>query len=862
MSYQPYSQKFLSVVAEANKQPIIVVEVEGLNTIITSGTTYKNITYGSGYTFGEAGVYYGLSIPIPTYTTSASAQQLSNPILSLDKSSLTISQQIEPEQGRSSVSMLNLAFIDKNQFMTQLVSPGILIPDILGAQVKVRVGFPQISYPNDYLLLFRGRVSSYDSTGGLVTIQTSDPNIVRRQQLFYTAQTNAASAISSSATTLPVVTTGGFNQQILGPNGQYDPAITTYIQVDSEIMQYPATGITVVGSQPTFAGLIRGARGTSAVSHSAGAQVTSVIQVQDTMINMALKFMLSGWQGPYITGLKVISFVQTNDALTGTQSQGFVIDKDAVIEYGISPGDYITITGASNSGNNVTCVVLYFLDTTIGPNRVIITNTTFITEFPTTAVYSVRSQYDTYPDNLGLQMPAYEVDVAAHRYIQSTFMSSAENSLTFLMTETQSSAKTFIESEIYFPFGCYSLTRFGRCSMQLTHPPIAGQTIQVLNQNNVVNPQNISPSRAVNNRKFFNELDLFYDYSDSQSYQTVNVFLATNSLNIIGISSVLQIQSSGLRSNQNFPYNQTNPNTSGTSVSTINRIFDYILSRYQNGAIVIKIEVNFATGIQIEAGDVVEISDNGFLNISNFLTGQRNLGSQLFEVINRNLNLGTGKCTLQVITGLGSLITDRYATFAPATILGAPTNQSLLSLTASFGSQSPLIETLKWTPYLGLRVKVHAPDWSNSATCILNSISATYPNAINVSGFSIPASAGPSAGWIMQPDDYSQSSSILDQQPFKIAFDFFDPSVMVTSGSSPTSFVVASSGIGLFTVGLPVLVHDKAYANISNEVNVLSVAASSNTVTVNAPLGFTPSAGNLVELIGFVYDGSGPYRWI
>ena len=836
MPSSDYSAAFLATISEANKQLLIAVEIEGLSTILSSGLLSKKIVYGDPIVYGQPGLVYGGLIPYSDFS----------PILSLDKSSLTIQQKIEPEQGRSSVTMLSLAFVDKNQFMTQLIAPGILIPDILGASVIVRVGFPQISYPDEYAIIFRGRVSAYDSSGGLVTLQMSDPNMVRRQQVFYMAKTFASSAIGPSDTTIPVVSVANFNQQILGPNGQYDPAITTYVQIDSELIQYPATGISV--SANSFIGCTRGARATSAVAHSQNTEVDAIIEVQDHMIDMALKFMLSGWQGPYIEGLPIAAFVQTSDPTLGNQPQGFLISKDAVIDYGISPGDYVTISGDAIPGNNGTCRVVLLLSTSGGSNNVIVTDKTFTSEATPLASFSVRSQYDTYPDNLGTQMPATEVDVARHQYIKNTFMSSQEYSLSFLKTAPESSLKTFLESELYFPFGCYSLTRFGRCSMQLTHAPIADQRLQVLDKTNVVNPQNIKPQRAVNNRKFFNQIDLSYDYDDGGVAHNLVTFLDTNSLNIIGVSSVLPIQSEGLKS-------------SLTSTTTIDRTFNYILSRYKNGAVLISLEINFATGFQIEAGDVVEIADNGFLQISNFLTGQRNLGSQLFEVIDRSLSLGTGKCTIQVVSGIGAGATDRFATFGPSSVLTTGTTQNVVVLQDSFGTATPGQEVVKWTDYLGLRVKLYAPDWSQAATATLGSVSSTLPNAINVTGISIPASAGPFPGWIMSQDDYSQSTDTLDQAGFKISFCSWDPTVVATSGISTTSFQVAASGVGLFQPGLPILLHDTAFLNISNEVNVLTASSATNVVTVSSSLGFTPSAGMICELIGFP-DGAGAYRYI
>src|SRR5690606_2634530 len=97
------------------------------------------------------------------------------------------------------------------------------------------------------------------------------------------------------------------------------------------------------------------------------------------------------------------------------------------------------------------------------------------------------------------------------------------------------------------PIACYSLTRFGRLSAGLTKPPIADQRLIVLDKSNVKDPASIAPLRAMNNRAFFNEIQFYWDQNDAGNYTRAIKFLDTDSLNIIGVSSVLPIESRGSR---------------------------------------------------------------------------------------------------------------------------------------------------------------------------------------------------------------------------------------------------------------------------------------------------------------------------
>src|SRR5208337_1505845 len=112
-----------------------------------------------------------------------------------------------------------------------------------------------------------------------------------------------------------------------------------------------------------FINLVRGARGTVAGTYAADTEIDAAIMIEDDALTMALKIMLSGWQGPFLTDIPIQGFVITNDPIIGNQPNGIVlpVGVDAVRDYGIAQGDYLTITGSANPGNNVTVVANSFL---------------------------------------------------------------------------------------------------------------------------------------------------------------------------------------------------------------------------------------------------------------------------------------------------------------------------------------------------------------------------------------------------------------------------------------------------------------------------------------------------------------------
>ena len=61
-----------------------------------------------------------------------------------------------------------------------------------------------------------------------------------------------------------------------------------------------------------------------------------------------------------------------------------------------------------------------------------------------------------------------------------------------------------------------------------------------------------------------------------------------------------------------------------------------------------------------------------------------------------------------------------------------------------------------------------------------------------------------------------------------------------------------------FFVGSIIRVHSANYVSQSSEVQVTAIAG--NVLTLSAALGYLPSAGDKVQLIGFASDEGLPYR--
>lgn len=832
---------FLDLNSLQSKQLVIVVDIEGAD-FLSSRTVYQTLRYGDPVSYGDPGTVYGGLRPVGL----AAGERGQRDLLSLDGSTLTISQRLEPEQGRAALSTLSMAFIDKDQYMTQLCAPGVIVDEILGRNVKIWIGYEQNSFPEDYFVVWRGRITQVNQSPGLCVLQFSDPNVGRRQQVFYAAKTKLASGISSGDTTIPVVANSDFHEKITGPSGAYDTSIKTYCKIGDEFIEYQQAGSEATGfGSNQFVGVLRGARGTTAAAHSGGDEVTAALEISGHAIDIALKLMLSGWAGDFKTGVELQAFVISGDPDVGSVVDGIILPQgvDAVRDYGLSAGDYITVTGATNPANNGARPIVGFLDAFGLPNQIIrVGGSALVAETPTSAVASLRSQYDVFPTSCGVRLSPDEVDVEGHLYYKNTFLGSAENSYRFLITEEES-CKEFIESQLWLPLGAYSLTRQGRVSMGLTKPPLADARTVELSLDNVIEPQNIRPQRGVNNRKFFNEISWTWDFDDDGEAVSRLRRLDTESLSLIKLSSVLPIETKGSRTDLGFE-------------NIVEKRTRFLLTRYARGALLLTVKTNFGTGNQIEAGDVLILNDSGELQIANPATGERDLGVQLFEVINRSLDMRSGQVSLELLGGIGALVDDRFATIAPSSLVDVGSTTTRVRIKPSFGELFGSAEEQKWTDYIGLKIAVRSFDFTTRyAERTLTGFDPSDAKAMTLDS-ALPFT--PQADDIVDLIPYPDNADPLDQALSKLVHAFWTKSSSVVSGISFTQFTVSPTDAPYFLVGRRVQIHNLDYTQDSGEVLIQGV--SGVTITVES-MGFTPSPGMIADLVPFL-DGGGPYRWI
>lgn len=679
----------------------MILEIDGIPTRYGANIIKKYIRIGdAGLVIGDTWTIGGLS-----------ELEDQNDLISFNGTTSSIQQQLNPDKGiGSSVSSLDIQLIDLNGEITKLMTPGLLVDDILARRAKIYLGYKNTSFPEDYVDLFRGVISDVLSQQGTVKFTVDCPDQKKRQDLFEKVEGALNGAITNSDTTITLQSTARMLQKVLGPDGLYDSTFGSYVVIDSEIIKYD----TILGNQ--LIGCVRGQLGTVATSHSNGATTNTFYRIQGSVIDLALKLMLSG--GPQVS-YDVDNFVNIGP-IDSVDNSIFFFAKDIKRDLGIVKGDYCTSTGAINPSNNFTLKQINDIVYTNNGCYLVINGVTLVSEFSSTATITFRSKYDTLPD--GAQMYMDEVDVDQHETIKRLFLSN------FLMDHYIKDTiicKDFIEKELYLPCAAYSVPRKAKSSVGFHSAPIPNSNIKILNDKNVKNASKIAIRRSTG-KNFYNTIVTKYEFGsfEDKFYSGTYTENATSKGRILTGPKSLIIESKGFRESTNGAQR---------SIQANNRL----LKRYAFGAEWIdSLECTFADGFNIEIGDIVLLNATK-LNISDIESGKRGTLTRLFEVINKSIDIKTGQVKLNLVdTNFEK--DSRYGLISPSSYVRSATDQKTFIIKPSFNTDRyGTDEYLKWKKYVGAKIKIRSQDWTVVGESFIESVSSNNIKLTTDIGFTI-----------------------------------------------------------------------------------------------------------------------------
>jgi hypothetical protein len=726
-------------------KPNLVIEIDGIDTLFGVILIKKIVRVGD-FEIGQPGIFVGGSIIIEDQESLISFQA---------GTSSEIRQTLNIDKGTNeSVTTMRVALIDKNLKATKLITPGEFVEDVLGRKIKIWLGFNDTNFKDDYIIIFRGIISAIDAKSGVIVLDLASPDTKKKSATFPKGSTKLNGVLHHHTTEITVDSTASFLAPYLGPNGQVDPDLTLCVRIDDEIIKYES----VTGT--TFGTLTRGYLFTDIDSHDDEASVESFYILEGNAIDLSLKLLLSGKNGPFLEDIKITNFVRI-DPLLAVENAIFFQDVDLMQEYNLQIGDYITTTGASNGANNVSLKQIVEIIEVENGYYIVVDGVSFVEEVGTSGVIEFRSQYDVWGPNAGCGLGNDEVDIAEHLSVKSKYLSSADYKI--YLKDTIEDSKEFLSEQLYNPVSAFAIPRKAQSSVGVHVGPIPGVNIKTLDDSNVLNAENLSLTRSTTSNFFNSVIYRFEEDVLEERFKSGYVTIDGTSISRIPVGNKpLIIDSKGLRDL-----------LSGSNVAQV--AGSRRLRKYKFGAEHIKgLEVNFKTGFDIEVGDKC-IVDIGSLKITDINTASRNGEPRLFEVSNKTLKIKEGKVILDVVDTNFSLDV-RYALIGPASKIKTGISQTQFVIKPSFNtSKYGNSEYKKWLNFIGAFVKVHNADFSVSGT--------GYISSINNNTFTLDTALGftPLEDYILEFGDY-------DNQPtnIKLVYGFMsDANNNFADGKSP-----------------------------------------------------------------------------
>jgi hypothetical protein len=731
-----------NTIAEAGQSdviPNIVLEIDGIETLYSGVEVREFVKIGPALTIGN--FIIGGSTPIDGQ----------EPLISLKKGTTTsIKQTLKQDKGLgNTITSMRIALVDKDEKISKLITPGGDLTDPLAVRAKVWYGLSGTNWREDYIVLHRGVIDEVTTEPGLIILNIASPQKLLQSTVFTLGETELTAAMGAGDTVADVDSTADFLAPVLGPDGTRDLSLSFYLKIEDEIIEYDA-----INSGTQFgATLVRGALGTLAASHDIGESVESFYRLEGNIIDLALKLMLSGSNGPYLEDIAVSNFVKPSATETVADSV-FFNGVNVIQRYNIQTGDYITTTLAGLGANNVVLKEITDIVITDIGSYLVVAGAGFVEEIDSPAVVAFRSKYDTLGE--GARMSADEVDIDQFLDIKSIFLSTFDYDI--YIDDTIESLKDWLGKFIYLPAGCYELPRKARSSLGIHQGPLPTINIKTLNIENIVNPSSLKVTRSIN-RNFYNTIVHHWEVLAATPDKSIRSRVGFSQLSRDQIdygNKVLEIEAKGFRDVNN-------------AENLATQAQDRILRKYKFAAETIRgVELsNLKTSLDLEIGDIVSL-DMASIKATDIKEGGTRAGApRLFEVENRTFDTAAAKSKIDLIDTNFSNDT-RFGTWSPSSYISKDaTLQNTFIIKPSFHTDRyGANEWRKWEPLIGASVRVRNADFTIIGTALLQSVSG---NSITVN-----ANLG-----FLPLEDYLLELDIYDNQPdeIKLVFGFWSDDI-------------------------------------------------------------------------------------
>ena len=789
---------------EGTKEPNLIVEIEGIDKLFSAIPVEKLWRFDEGFEFDTTGLRF--DTPYPTDDAIDCIAQ--------EGTSARLSQQITPDKGgTSSVPSLSIALVDVEKQVSNLLFFGNQIDELLGKEASVYITYKGASHPEDSLPILLGYVDEYEVRHGVIIINVSHPENLKRKEIFEEYSNQLTDDIDDVQTSVPVISTTG----LFLPTDNFK----SYLTIGDEAMEVTAkTGDTFT--------VVRGSFGTIPEEHEDEADVGFIYELRGQAIDLALKIMLSSeddlsWGDSQVTSIGLTSPTNLNPRLVFYE--GF----DIRDKFGFVVGDFIEIEN-SQEGNDGNYVITGFGTTDTG--SFIIVNQELNLEPEEGVTTRFRSKYNVLPFGLGLT--GREVDVAGHEDIDRFNPQNFPEYVFYL--DSQVNGKEFIDRELYFPVSLFSIPRRAKISCKIIQPPLAQGQIVRLDETNISSIENLRVKRSTH--KFFYNT-IFYKFNNDpieQKFTSGAIFRNEISIARIPIGTKqLTVDSLGLRENL-------------ATRNLLNRQQQRAFDRYQFAPQVISnVSIFTEVGFDIEVGDIVVIGSEN-MQLTDLNEASNIFEPRLVEVINKSFNVFTHETVLELLESSYNL-DSRYGIISLASMVSEQVSPTELRIRRSFDVGEYEFESDKWSDFIRENIWIRSPDYSEGEVVQLLGVSES-DKSILITGV---MSVVPQEDWIIEVPEYQFATPL-----YKDLFVFFNPQAEVTDVISP--LVLEVNDISLFFEGSIIYIRSDDFTEDTFSEGLVVDSISGNQITLNKAPSVTIQVGFKIDLIGFSDDEGAPYR--
>lgn len=909
MAYQITNRAAIEASRE-NIQPNLAFVIDGVPNIF--GVTDAKVVarYGeNGIVYGQKDLVYGGLVKL----------EASEDLIALNGTTNQISQQLEPDKGAaSSTSSLVVRLIDEDQKISKIISPSFVVDDVLYRDCQILLGAANSSFPDDYIVLFNGKVQGIKSRAGSIDFFVAHPEDAKRSEVFAKVETTLVEPLDYFASTLNSVRfqqrpdvsgiveveffDGPFDVTVSGnlisigilPNITTAKSIKRLIENDQSANQLVTVSLTGTGDE------------TAQPIPVAPLEVDLVAKLESTQ-----GLLLPTANGLFKTYLRINDEIMQYDSIDYVNNTVNIIDRASLTSFGGSheAGDdvysfYKLGDGTAELGNALNLALQIMISggdqyydqkpvsSFVQAGPVNVTNAVFFSQINiANAVGVTIGDFVTVENALNVGNNFIDGEIID---IVSNFAGSYLVIKDKVFTPEVSSTATISFKSRYavLPDGLgikpkqIDILEFERINA-VYGSGIANYEFYLkesIDTKEFINQQIYLPTACYTlPRKgrisvgytappLFNEGSKVLDFDSVVGPSSLSIDRSINSqfYNAIvwkydedPVEDKLTKGNIFLSSNSTSrikaptkPYT-IEANGLRASESTqvlIERLSNRFFNRYEYGAETIQVQVPFKVGWTMEVGDTCIFGDSQ-MQLPDTTKGNREFSPRIFEVQNKSFNWKTGEIRLTLVdTNFTQGV--RYGVLSPSSIVGTGSSFSRIKLTKSFGTSATGKERDKWALHIGKTIRVTSPDFLESYHVKLEAFDSDDITMI----VSPPLPEIPQAGWRVDSGDYDSLANT--DASLKAIYVHYCPEVEIIMGLDDKSFTVEILDADQFFVGSFVRVSSVDYSVDSGDKFIRVASVVGSTITLQSSLGFTPQAGYIVTGIGFKSDQGAPYAYI